>query len=105
MRSRAPPVCTTGSVLLIKQTESQGTPPLRSDLLHAGSPFFRPGDTLVFSIVLTYVLLSRPAVRRNKNWLQQDLGDWKDTQFWGSGNAVQALTDCACISAPARWRR
>ena len=31
----------------------------------------------------------------NKQWLQPKLGEWKDTQFWGSGNAVQALTDCA----------
>ena len=29
----------------------------------------------------------------NAKWLQQAKGEWEDTQFWGSGNAVQALTD------------
>eukprot|EP01051_Picozoa_sp_SAG22_P022033 SAG22_NODE_5114_length_1083_cov_0.985772_1_plen_274_part_01 len=29
----------------------------------------------------------------NKQWLHQAEGEWEDTQFWGSGNAVQALTD------------
>ena len=29
----------------------------------------------------------------NAKWLRQAKGEWEDTQFWGSGNAVQALTD------------
>lgn len=37
-------------------------------------------------------------VNSNEKWLLQKRGEWKDTQFWGSGNAVQALTDCATLS-------
>ena len=34
----------------------------------------------------------------NEKWLQQAQGEWKATQFWGSGNAVQALTDYSLYS-------
>lgn len=44
-------------------------------------------------------LLACEAARTlNKKWLKQAQGEWEDTQFWGSGNAVQALTDYSLYS-------
>ena len=44
-------------------------------------------------------LLACEAARKlNEKWLRQAEGDWTDTQFWGSGNAVQALTDYSLYS-------
>jgi hypothetical protein len=43
------------------------------------------------------------ALLLNGRWLEERLGQWRDTQFWGSGNAVQALADYTLRSGDTQF--
>ena len=93
------------SVLLLLQLLASASSQLLAADLEAGpagpgaAPACAPCDPSGGPAKGACLLACEAARTLNEKWLQEAKGEWEDTQFWASGNAVQVrATHCSLIS-------